>query len=311
MTLKDAVKTNCKFCNTSIEVRERYENCSQVCDCPVCGKYNLTEEAFELQLKCDQSDKILFSGVLRNRPESERHTLIKSDTLSRISEIVAQYRLFSVTDKIDNLIRYIGRNSKFLKDRVIINKIYDYSKFYCYNQTELVSMLEYLRNRNFIIGEEPDDIIRSSLTVDGWKEYERLKEVNLSSKQAFVAMNFDKEFNDIYDRAIDLACDACGFKAHRVDKIEHNEKICDKIISEIRKSRFVIADFTGQKHGVYFEAGYAQGIGLPVIFLCRKDEIDGKKVHFDTRQYNYIAWESIEDLKKRLSERIKATINNK
>ena len=63
-----------------------------------------------------------------------------------------------------------------------------------------------------------------------------------------------------------------------------------------------------QKHGVYFEAGYAQGLGIPVIFSCRKDEIDDKKVHFDTRQYNYIAWESIDNLKQRLIERIRAAI---
>lgn len=302
------ITVECKFCNTAIETRLRPENDSRVCDCPVCGKYVLTDTAFESQLKCDQNDKILFSGVLRNRPESDRTTLIMSDTLNRVPEIVAQYRLFSVTDKIDNLIRYIGRSSRFLNDRVVINTIYDYSKFYCYNKDELVGMLNYLRNRSFIIGEEPGVIIRSSLTVDGWKEYEKLKDVNSTSKQAFVAMNFDEDFNDIYDKAINLACEACGFKAHRVDRIEHNEKICDKIISEIRNSRFVIAEFTGQKHGVYFEAGYAQGIGLPVIFLCRKDEIDDKKVHFDTRQYNYIAWSSLEDLKQRLSERIKVTI---
>jgi len=50
MTLKDAIKAQCKFCDTSIEVRERYENESRMCDCPVCGEYNLTYEAFELRV---------------------------------------------------------------------------------------------------------------------------------------------------------------------------------------------------------------------------------------------------------------------
>lgn len=59
----------------------------------------------------------------------------------------------------------------------------------------------------------------------------------------FVAMSFDKDL-DIVFKSIEESCDMCGFKAHRVDLEEHNEKICDKIIAGIKSSRFVIADFT-------------------------------------------------------------------
>ena len=33
-------------------------------------------------------------------------------------------------------------------------------------------------------------------------------------------------------------------------------------MAEIRRSRFVVADYTGQVNGVYFEAGFALGLGL-------------------------------------------------
>ena len=59
-----------------------------------------------------------------------------------------------------------------------------------------------------------------------------------------------------------------------------------------------MGDFTGQRGGVYFEAGFAMGLGLPVIWLVRKDEVE--KLHFDTRQYAHIAYESAEDLKQKL-----------
>lgn len=298
----------CKFCNAEIEVTDQPQHDTRTCDCPVCGKYILIDTAFELQLNCSQDDAILFSGVLRNRPNADRKKTINSNDLKRIPDIVASYRALSVTDKIENLIRYIAKNSKHLGHKVPISKFVDYTKFYCYNREELVGMIDYLRSRSFIISEEDNEAIKSSLTVDGWKEYEKLKEVNFNSKNVFIAMNFDKEFDEIYKKAILPACKKCKFKATRVDKIEHNEKICDRIISEIRQSKFIISDFTGQKHGVYFEAGYAQGLGIHVIFTCRKNEIEDKKIHFDTRQYNYIAWESIDDLKQRLIERIKATI---
>jgi hypothetical protein len=57
---------------------------------------------------------------------------------------------------------------------------------------------------------------------------------------------------------------------------------------------------------VYFEAGYAMPLGLPVIWLCQED--DKNRVHFDTRQYNHIFWKDIEDLRTQLRNRILATI---
>jgi len=49
-----------------------------------------------------------------------------------------------------------------------------------------------------------------------------------------------------------------------------------------------VGDFTVDRGGIYFEAGYALGLGLPVIWLVREDEL--AKVHFDNRQYNFVAW---------------------
>lgn len=68
----------------------------------------------------------------------------------------------------------------------------------------------------------------------------------------------------------------------------------------------MIADVTEQKQGVYFEAGYALGLGIPVIWSCRKDDL--KNVHFDTRQYNHILWESEEDYAEKLYNFICAII---
>lgn len=80
----------------------------------------------------------------------------------------------------------------------------------------------------------------------------------------------------------------------------------------------MVADLTGYRGGVYFEAGFAKGLGKPVIFTCRKDWFDGvlssegkpikEKVHFDINHQNIIVWENPEDLKKRIVNRIRATI---
>ncbi len=149
------------------------------------------------------------------------------------------------------------------------------------------------------------------ITVDGWTRLEEIESsVPAPSTQAFVAMWFDTELEDAWDNGIRKGIEDAGYTPVRIDEKEHNDKICDLIIAEIRRSRFVVADFThgdtGARGGVYFEAGFAGGLGLDVIYTCRQDQKD--KIHFDTRQYNHILWRDSTDLREKLSNRICATI---
>lgn len=123
-------------------------------------------------------------------------------------------------------------------------------------------------------------------------------------------MWFDKSMDEAYEGGIGKAIEGAGYIPMIIRQKEFNNYIDDEIISEIRKSKFVVADFTsmsGQpRGGVYFEAGFAKGLGLEVIWTCRADQI--KKVHFDTRQFNHIVWKDVEDLHRQLKVRIGATI---
>lgn len=99
----------------------------------------------------------------------------------------------------------------------------------------------------------------------------------------------------------------------RIDRSEHNNKIDDEIIAEIRRAQFVVADFScgadGARGGVYFEAGFAAGLGKPVVYSVRKADLG--KLHFDTRQINHIDWNDSTDLLTRLTNRIEATIGRR
>ena len=147
-----------------------------------------------------------------------------------------------------------------------------------------------------------------TITMLGWQEIARLQQVNAGSRIAFVAMSFLPTFTPLFETAIMPAVEAAGYRAERVDRTEHNNRIDDEIIARIRQSRFLVADFTKQRGGIYFEAGYALGLGLPVIWLARENAL--KKVHFDNRQYNFIPWRegAWEELRERLRFRIEATI---
>ena len=150
-----------------------------------------------------------------------------------------------------------------------------------------------------------------TVTVDGHRRIADLR-TNSDSAQAFVAMWFDDEMDSVYEKGVEPAIRSAGYKAMRIDRKPDVNKIDDEIIAEIRRSRFLVADFTqgkdGARGGVYFEAGFAFGLGIPVIHTCREDAIG--RIHFDTRQYHHITWKNPEDLRVQLERRIIARIGD-
>jgi hypothetical protein len=104
-------------------------------------------------------------------------------------------------------------------------------------------------------------------------------------------MWFDPSMNEAY-AALHAALTGCGYAPpFRVDDPKHDEnandpgfknRIDDRIIAEIRLARFVIADVTGARPSVYYEAGFADGLGTPVIWTCSSARM--ADMAFDTRQ---------------------------
>jgi hypothetical protein len=156
------------------------------------------------------------------------------------------------------------------------------------------------------------------LTPNGFRLLENAETGGAQTNQAFVAMWFGQVTRPIYDDAIAPAITAAGFRPVRIDRKEHSNKIDDEIIAEIRRSRFVVADFTcglfevdgltraEARGGVYYEAGFAQGLGTPVIWTVSKNCMEF--VHFDVRQFAHIVWEDAEGFRRALYNRIAAVI---
>jgi hypothetical protein len=160
---------------------------------------------------------------------------------------------------------------------------------------------------------------RFRLTGAGFVRLEDAERASPDTTQAFIAMWFGKDMEIAYTTGFDPAVREAGFTPMRIDRKEHANKIDDEIIMEIRRSRFIVADFTcpliedknGVSHadargGVYYEAGFAQGLNIPVIWTVREDLIS--RVHFDTRQFAHITWSDPADLRAKLRNRIGAVI---
>ena len=179
----------------------------------------------------------------------------------------------------------------------------------CADRNEGAGLLRVIEKMGLLSSDE-NTPHRYQLTPEGWIRYELLTARATDSTQGFVAMWFNDDVKAAYDDGIAPAIRAAGYKPLRIDSLEHNGKVDDRIIAEIRRSRFLVADFSCEKEkargGVYYEAGFAEGIGIDIFWTVRAQSI--KDLHFDTRQYNHIVWTNPADLREKLKNRIVAVL---
>jgi hypothetical protein len=151
--------------------------------------------------------------------------------------------------------------------------------------------------------------VRFEILLDGWKRVQDLQRSHGTGRLVFIAMFFDIGLNGLRD-AIEAAVRRAGYEPLRVDRHEFVGGVMDEILAKIRQSKFVVADFTGNRGGVYYEAGFASGIGLRVVPLCQEDCLNSankaERLHFDVSHLNFLPWrlDALGTLEARLQSRI-------
>ena len=277
------------------------------------GKYVITREAkshLSRVYKGNHRFKArLTTWLVNQRALGEEFPKVTFTTLEDTNDqtdLSVQYRADQLLKALSDCSLYLGLEL-WTSDECLGWKLMAHSE--CINHTELNLLIDYLSSQSWLKGVGSQKYV---ITVQGYGRLAELRSRNPLSSQAFIAMWFDETMNEAYVKGIRPGVEDAGFTPMRIDNKEHSNKIDDEIIAEIRRSRFVVADFTqgdeGTRGGVYYEAGFAKGLGIPVIFCCRKDSI--KKVHFDTRQYNHIVWNQPSDLRDSLAKRISADIGD-
>ncbi len=116
----------------------------------------------------------------------------------------------------------------------------------------------------------------------------------------------DPQLDTIYQEHFKAAVKSTGFDLKRLDEGQPAGLIDDRLRVEIRQARFLIADLSHHNRGAYWEAGFAEGLGKPVIYTCRKDAFDEGGTHFDTNHHLTVIWDP--DNLGEAAEKLKATI---
>jgi hypothetical protein len=133
----------------------------------------------------------------------------------------------------------------------------------------------------------------ATLSFDGWEYYERLREGGAIYRKAFMAMKFgDEQLTSVLENVFKPSAKRAGFDLLKLNDIPKAGLIDDHLRVEIQSSDFIVADLTHDNLGAYWEAGYAEGLGKPVIYTCEKSKFTSAKTHFDTNHHLTILWEA-------------------
>ena len=291
------------------------------------GKYFVSGTAVAVLEGCDDHLKVqLTNWLVEQRRLGNNCPKIITNTI----DDAKQSRDPHVFDRADRILIYLARISETLGTqigyRIFTNSYYDgqldnqdtvyfnlLAHSGCIGDQDFLFIVDYLKRRGLIENSGRHNPEQScALTVDGYARLAELEDTYAAAARAFVAMWFDDSMSEVWEHGFKPAINQAGYEVVRSDQTEHVNKIDDEIIAEIRRSRFVVADFThgdsGARGGVYYEAGFAHGLNIPVIFSCRDNVIE--KIHFDTRQYNHIVWKTVDELRTKLVNRIAAVIGD-
>ncbi len=151
---------------------------------------------------------------------------------------------------------------------------------------------------------------RFKFKMMGWQRYGELRKESSESRLAFMAMKFDPEMISPFEHCFKPAVAEANFELRRLVDGQPAGSIDDQLRVALRRSRLVLTDLTHKNNGAYWEAGFAEGLGRPVIYTCRKVEWELEKTHFDTNHLATIIWdpEDLDDARHRLTAMIRATL---
>ena len=217
--------------------------------------------------------------------------------------------------RAERLLRHVGESSRPGQDVLVGQLLEDHNVL---AETESIGaqdghlLARWLVDKGYFDHRHQVESNFVRMTLDGYQRLAELDAPNTDSRQVFVAMWFNDDTKRLRE-TIKTAIEAAGLESYFIDEDSSNQdKICDRIEVEIRRSRLVVADFThgqdGARGSVYYEAGLAKGLGLPVVWTCRKTQLDD--LHFDTSHYPHLSWsdDGLPGFQDRLTDRLRLSV---
>ena len=203
-----------------------------------------------------------------------------------------------------NLIRYIGDEVKRMGQHLNITYPEIPDIMGAQNHELAEGIIKELQEKGLILIAQHERTVADeytlesvTLSLDGWEQYEEEQRGKFAGNYGFLAMEFDDPEHETFAQevlkpAVEMGT---GFELHD-QRDKSKAGIIDNLLRvNVRDARFVIVDLTHDNRGAYWEAGYAEGLGKPVVYICTKEKFDEAGTHFDTNHLTTVQWSSGEE----------------
>jgi hypothetical protein len=269
-------------------------------DCPSCGLFIVDRCGKDDHLgternKTTAAARASLSYWLR-RQAATRNTIVVSEELIQAA-VDRELPIPNPSQLATNILRYIGDRTvdtgapleSFAPDfRASVGAI---------NLRSAIAIVHELFEAKLLKALFPPDMWTSAqdveLTLAGWNVYEAEKKGQISGNYGFLALQTgDVNLDPLIRNHIKPTLAAIGY-----DLVDYRDiskaGIIDNILRvQIRDSAFVLVDLTHDNAGAYWEAGYAEGLGKPVLYICEKSKFEERSTHFDTNHCTTVQWDT-------------------
>jgi len=320
----------CELCLAPAQSRGLSSGSNKRLACSWCGNYTVSDRwcAARMKHSIEELGRTRLRGVVRQDTDShdECREVITTDNWERIAARHDQPR--DSLEQMERLLAILAERTPFFGGASLVDSWSAMAvRLYLPRglQEKWGTLVQALADDGYV--KRHAEVV--TLTHKGWVAAQVARRTTRAGNQAFIAMWFHGEMNCLFDEALQPALRACGYAPYRVDREQHNNKIDDEIIANIRKSRIFVGDLTGMRPNVFYEAGFANGLGIPVLLTCNEsysgsfvaavpDAATDPSVErkpwfkqvadsaFDVRQYLIVPWSTPADLATKLENRIRA-----
>jgi len=302
----------CPICdNCVLDYRQRIENLNvDYFDCPNCGRYHVDDITIRLIGNLNQREKAALSHGIWRGQHQEQPFEVGCQHIDAAKKV----ELPDPATQLDLLILFLGQNQSSSGARVDVPVHCLCAKIGASSIGDEIFVVDAASEKGLMSAQWRPKIppivadVRSlRLTLTGWQRFHKIQRGAVTSRTAFMAMPFkNSEVEKVFEEVFRPAVAETGFELKPVNVKQPAGLIDDQIRVDIRLSRFLIADLTCDNRGAYWEAGYAEGLGKPVIYTCNKYYFEHPGTHFDTNHCTTVIWDPEEP--EEAADKLKATI---
>ncbi len=290
---------DCPVCQSTPNKQQRGNGHYFDIDCPRCGPFRVSDTCLTIigggELLNTRAKKASVGHWLHLKRAHDMRPMLRSADVERLAESPA---LPSLTEQRENLLLKIGKASGAPGLDVSIDTFRHQFAIGAAAPASVRTILDHLARSGLVtyfgIGDsegedEPDfEAFEASLTFEGWLAFEELARGKTSGKTAFMAMPFKRnDLDEVWFPRLVAAVEQTGFALKRTIDEPKPGLIDIAMREQIKRARFLIVELTHANNGAYWEAGYAEGLGKPVIYTLRTD---CDKAHFDVEHSYRVEW---------------------